>query len=80
MEWNSSALLWETQISQGSHVLFTRSVTTTCALQYLTQRLLQARLLGHRQVAHRLPAGAQLLHLNLDPGRVVVAALDQLPG
>lgn len=49
-------------------------------LQYLTQRLLQARLLGHREVAHALPAGAQLLHLHLDPGRVVVAALDQLPG
>lgn len=49
-------------------------------LQYLTKRLLQARLLGHREAAHALPAGAQLLHLHLDPGRVVVAALDQLPG
>lgn len=45
----------------------------------LRQGLLQARLLGHGQVAHRLPAGAQLLHLHLHPRRVVVAALGQLP-
>lgn len=45
----------------------------------LRQSLLQARLLGHRQVAHGLPAGAQLLHLHLHPRGVVVAALGQLP-
>lgn len=47
--------------------------------RYLRQGLLQARLLGHGQVAHGLPAGAQLLHLHLDPRRVVVAAIGQLP-
>lgn len=67
-----------TNVSQA-HRKFTCCVTTAGALQYLTQGLLQSGLFGHRQVAHRLPAGAQLLHLNFDPGRVVVAALDQLP-
>lgn len=67
--------------SVGDHAhSFTGRATAAGVLRYLTQRLLQARLLGHRQVAHRLPAGAQLLHLHFDPGRVVVAALDQLPG
>lgn len=50
-----------------------------CPLQYLTQGLLQPRLLGHREVAHRFPASAQLLHLHFDPRRVIVAALSQLP-
>lgn len=48
-------------------------------LGYLAEGLLQTRLLGHGEVAHRLPASAQLLHLDFHPGGVVVAALDQIP-
>lgn len=72
----------DTHHQPGSHSEFTSPPVTVggCTVRYLAQRLLQPRLLGHGQVAHGLPASAQLLHLHFDPGRVVVAALDQLPG
>jgi len=55
--------------------------TDVCVIwPYLTQRLLQPSLFGHREATHRLPASAQLLHLNFDPGRVIVCVLDQLSG
>lgn len=63
-----------------SQILFTFYLTTVWAGQYLTQSLLQPGLFGHREVAHRLPASAQLLHLGFDPRRVIVAALNQLLG
>lgn len=81
VEWNSSAFR---EKKNTGHVRLIDSVylrQSNCwALQYLTQGLLQPGLFGHREVAHRLPAGAQLLHLDLDPGRVGVTAVDQLPG
>lgn len=73
--------LWPEDTDQsGSQSQFTFCLTTVRALQYLTQGLLQPGLFGHREVAHRLPASAQLLHLHFDPGRVIVAAVSKLPG
>lgn len=64
----------------GSQIHYTFYLKSVGARQYLTQGLLQACLFGHREIAHRLPASAQLLHLDFDPGRVIMTALDQLPG
>jgi len=47
---------------------------------HLLERLLQAGLLGDRQRAHRVPAAAELLDLNLDPRRVVAPGVHQVPG
>lgn len=69
----------ETQTLLGLRQPLQQDVNGGVELLRLRQCLLQARLLGHRQVAHGLPAGAQLLHLHLHPRRVVVAALGQLP-
>lgn len=46
---------------------------------HLLQGLLQAALLGHRQLAHRVPAVAQLLQLYFHPRGVIPAVLYQLP-
>lgn len=46
---------------------------------HLLQGLLQAALFGHRQLAHRVPAVAQLLQLYLHPRGVIPAVLNQLP-
>lgn len=45
---------------------------------HLPQGCFQAGLLGYGQCTHGLPACAQFLHLDLDPGGVVSAALDEL--
>ena len=42
--------------------------------------LLEAGLLADGQRAHRIPAVAELLQLDLDPGRVVAAGVHQLAG
>lgn len=51
-----------------------------CLRSDLLERLLEAGLFGHRQGAHRVPAVAELLQLNLDPGSVVATRLHQIPG
>ncbi len=49
-------------------------------MSHLTESLLKSCLFRHREAADRLPARAQLLHLNFDPGRVIVAALSKFTG
>lgn len=67
-------LPWVSQLRQGGHHW---QLSTGL---YLAQGSLEAALLGDGQGAHSLPACTQLLHLDPDPGGVILVALYELPG